>query len=267
MQMCANLMHLAIKTLRTALKILISTSYCGPCRLAELCNERLSEYQGKFQNLAAGTIINTMGWVEGQGKEAQAAICKAFGAEIILVIGDDKLHSALQLTFQVQMPAITVQSVTSSAAHTILDVTYCKTEQLCSIHVCVCAQAWTCSFNAARTAANMCGRRVQERRDTQVVKLPQSGGTVQLHRDAHKQLRDAAIKDYFLGRVGEMAPSLQQVKLSAVKVFRVAGSMGSQAGLLPAGMQAALVTTRLTPMDATDELVRAACSSSKLGGV
>ena len=74
------------------------------CRLAALCKERDSAYQGRYQNLAAGTIINTMGWVEGQGKEVQAHICRAFGADVVLVIGDDKLHSALQGMFQARAP-------------------------------------------------------------------------------------------------------------------------------------------------------------------
>jgi polynucleotide 5'-kinase involved in rRNA processing len=71
------------------------------CSLADLCKQREVAYQGRFQNLAAGTIINTMGWVEGQGKEVQAHICRAFRADVILVIGDDKLHRSMQMTFHV----------------------------------------------------------------------------------------------------------------------------------------------------------------------
>jgi hypothetical protein len=42
-----------------------------------------------------------MGWVDGQGKDVQAHICRSFGAGVIIVIGDDKLHSAMQVSFQV----------------------------------------------------------------------------------------------------------------------------------------------------------------------
>jgi hypothetical protein len=73
-----------------------------PCRLAELCKERENAYQEKsLQILAAGTIVNTMGWVDGQGKEVQAHICRAFEADVIIAIGDDRLHSAMQAAFQV----------------------------------------------------------------------------------------------------------------------------------------------------------------------
>jgi hypothetical protein len=39
--------------------------------------------------------------VDGQGKEVQAHICRAFEADVIIVIGDDRLHSAMQAAFQV----------------------------------------------------------------------------------------------------------------------------------------------------------------------
>lgn len=90
--------------------------------------------------------------------------------------------------------------------------------------------------------------------------MPKSGGTVQLHREAHKLLRDMAIKAYFLGSAGEMAPSLQQIKLSQAKIYKVAGSMGAQAGLLPASMAASVDPTRLTPVDVSEEMVRTAAS-------
>jgi mRNA cleavage and polyadenylation factor CLP1 P-loop len=235
------------------------------CRLAELCKERTQAYQGRFTNLAAGAVVNTMGWVEGEGRAVQAAVCRTFGADVILVIGDDKLHSALQSAFQARRQA----PFSCSCQHRRCACSAVRPWHLpperCS-RLCCCASRL---FAAAppplhlrvMVLAQARARRAQDSRQTEVVKVPKSGGTVQLCRDAHNLLRDVAIQEYFTGRGASMAPSLQQVKLSAARVFRVAGSMGVQAGLLPAGMAAAFASTRLTPVDVTPELVRARAHS------
>lgn len=70
-------------------------------RLAQLCKARETEYEGRYQNLASGTIIDTPGCQSGQERDAVKHICQAFAADIILVIGEDKLHSLLDSAFQV----------------------------------------------------------------------------------------------------------------------------------------------------------------------
>lgn len=70
-------------------------------RLAQLCKARETEYEGRYQNLASGTIIDTPGCQSGQERDAVKHICQAFAADIILVIGEDKLHSLLDSTFKV----------------------------------------------------------------------------------------------------------------------------------------------------------------------
>lgn len=80
---------------------------------------------------------------------------------------------------------------------------------------------------------------------------------MQLNREQHKLLRDISIREYFMGSSGELTPSLQQIKLSQANIYKVAGSLGAQAGLLPARMAAAIDPTRLTPVEVSEELVRA----------
>ena len=92
--------------------------------------------------------------------------------------------------------------------------------------------------------------------NTAVVKVPKSGGCVAVAREQHKVLRDIAIRDYFLGRDGAMTPAMRQLKLSDVHVFKAAGGLGSQAGLLPAGMAAVVDPTRVTAVPVTEELVQ-----------
>jgi hypothetical protein len=71
-------------------------------RLAKLCQERNAAYQGRYSSLAAGIIIDVIALSEGANRELQTHVCKAFNADIILVLADDKLHSSLNLMFRVR---------------------------------------------------------------------------------------------------------------------------------------------------------------------
>lgn len=97
---------------------------------------------------------------------------------------------------------------------------------------------------------------VQGDANTEVVKLPKSGGTVQRSREYHKFLRDLSIKEYFMGRSNEMQPALQSLNLSSIKLFKVPGSMTAGAGLLPASMASSVDPARLTPVEVTPDMVR-----------
>ena len=76
------------------------------CRLAQLCKARETAYEGRYQNLASGTIIDTPGCQTQAERNVTKIICEAFAADVIMVVGDDKLHSMLQSAFQVR-PEIT----------------------------------------------------------------------------------------------------------------------------------------------------------------
>lgn len=75
-------------------------------RLAQLCKARETEYEGKYQNLASGTIIDTPGCQSSQERDIVKHICRSFAADVILVIGEDKLHSLLDSAFKVCAPQV-----------------------------------------------------------------------------------------------------------------------------------------------------------------
>lgn len=56
---------------------------------------------GLVQVAAAGMMINTMGWVEGLGFELLLHTITAMKANIVLVVGQDRLLSQLQSKYQV----------------------------------------------------------------------------------------------------------------------------------------------------------------------
>ena len=54
-----------------------------------------------LQTGAAGMMINTMGWVEGLGFQLLMHTIVAMRANIVLVVGQDRLLKQLQATYQV----------------------------------------------------------------------------------------------------------------------------------------------------------------------
>lgn len=72
-----------------------------------LCSHVLK--QRKFTMLmqvvgAAGMLINTMGWVDGLGLELLLHTITAMKANIVLVVGEDRLLTQLQTKYQVCHP-------------------------------------------------------------------------------------------------------------------------------------------------------------------
>ena len=50
---------------------------------------------------AAGMVINTMGWVEGLGFQLLMHAIQAMQADVVLVVGQDRLFQQLQASQQV----------------------------------------------------------------------------------------------------------------------------------------------------------------------
>lgn len=64
-----------------------------------------------LQTGAAGMMINTMGWVEGLGFQLLMHTIVAMRANVVLVVGQDRLLKQLQATYQVlPLPSSNVYS-------------------------------------------------------------------------------------------------------------------------------------------------------------
>ncbi|GAB2237520.1 hypothetical protein Droror1_Dr00015422 [Drosera rotundifolia] len=62
----------------------------------ELAQTLEKQFAGNTESRAAGMVINTMGWVEGTGYELLLHAIDAFNADVILVLGQEKLWSMLK---------------------------------------------------------------------------------------------------------------------------------------------------------------------------
>lgn len=62
----------------------------------ELAQTLESQFAGNAESRAAGMVINTMGWIEGTGYELLLHAIDTFNADVILVLGQEKLYSMLK---------------------------------------------------------------------------------------------------------------------------------------------------------------------------
>lgn len=66
----------------------------------ELARTLEIQFTGNPEARAAGMVINTMGWVEGVGYELLLHAIETFNADVILVLGQEKLYSMLRDKFK-----------------------------------------------------------------------------------------------------------------------------------------------------------------------
>ncbi|XP_008793274.2 protein CLP1 homolog [Phoenix dactylifera] len=62
----------------------------------ELARTLERQFSGNAESRAAGMVINTMGWVEGLGYELLLHAIETFSADVVLVLGQEKLCSMLK---------------------------------------------------------------------------------------------------------------------------------------------------------------------------
>ncbi|KAI7996013.1 hypothetical protein LOK49_LG11G01660 [Camellia lanceoleosa] len=62
----------------------------------ELAQTLERQFAGNAESRAAGMVINTMGWIEGVGYELLLYAIDAFNANVVLVLGQEKLCSMLK---------------------------------------------------------------------------------------------------------------------------------------------------------------------------
>ncbi|KAG9451736.1 hypothetical protein H6P81_004640 [Aristolochia fimbriata] len=64
--------------------------------VTELARTLERQFAGNAESRAAGMVINTMGWVEGVGYELLLHSIHALNADVVLVLGQEKLYSMLK---------------------------------------------------------------------------------------------------------------------------------------------------------------------------
>ena len=190
-------------------------------RLADCVNRRLVADAGAG---ASGVVINTMGWVDGGGYDVLLEAVRAFRADVVLVLGSDKLFA--RLSEDVKALRFAAMPAPADAG----------------------AQALTAVASSTAPAPGAPGQLTAV---IAVVKLPRSGGVAERSREARQAARKARVHEYFYGPLRgpglppALSPHSTTVGFDDVSIVRV-GGVTSEAGLLPIGRASTLDPLRVT---------------------
>lgn len=73
---------------------------------------------------ASGTIVNTMGWINGEGYELLLHTIEALHVDVVVVIGHDKLYSDLSRAFKAPTSNVQVVKLPKSGGVVTRQVSY-----------------------------------------------------------------------------------------------------------------------------------------------
>jgi polyribonucleotide 5'-hydroxyl-kinase len=216
-------------------------------RLADCVNRRLATDPLAG---AAGLVINTMGWVDGGGYDIILDAIRAFRADVVLVLGNDRVFARLTedaKTLRFPAPA----APPSAGAPGVDGATSAPTP----------APALTAISSGSTASA--AGGGVQQP-VIAVVKLPRSGGVVERSRESRQAARKARVREYFYGppalaargpgAPSTLSPHSTTVSFDDVTIVRVGGAT-SEAGILPIGRSSTLDPLRVTVVAPTRDLL------------
>jgi polyribonucleotide 5'-hydroxyl-kinase len=198
-------------------------------RLADTVNRRMAS-----DDLArvSGLVVNTMGWVEGEGYPVLLEAIRAFQADIVVVMGHDRLFAQLSEDVKKIEYPVTAGAAQDGGKGAGAGV-----------------GAGASSSSSSSSSSSLAGGRPPKA--VSVLKLARSGGVVQRDTPFRRAARKSRFKEYFYGpdRGPGVPPSLSPevitVKFDDVFVARVGGAT-VDAGLVPVGKQSALDPLRVT---------------------
>ena len=156
---------------------------------------------------ASGSVVNTMGWVDGAGYKLLLRALDALKITDVLVVGQERLHAELRRDFR---------------GKTVLGSNH----------------------------------------PIEVWKLPKSGGVVERSPAFRRATRDAAVKAYFYGPEGDLAPSSTTVDFGKVSVFKIGSGPRAPSSALPIGQKTSADPLRVSTVAPSMGLLNAVLAVS-----
>jgi polyribonucleotide 5'-hydroxyl-kinase len=219
-------------------------------RLADCVNRRLA---ADAVAGASGLVINTMGWIDAGGYDIILDAIRAFRADVVLVLGNDRVFARLtedvrSLRFPLAPAPAAVASGGGGGA------SGGETGE-------ASGAARDASLMAvASSSAPAPGHPGFVQPVIAVVKLPRSGGVVERSRESRQAARKGRVHEYFYGPPssssgrGMLSPHSTTVSFDDVTVVKV-GGVASEAGILPIGRSSTLDPLRVTVIAPTSALL------------
>lgn len=189
-------------------------------RLAETLNTRITDPLAR----ASGLIINTAGWVEGTGKELLIDAARALEVDIVLVMGQDKLHADLKRALGSAREGGPGAAASGGAG------------------------------GAAAGGTALTG-------EATVIKIPRSGGVVDRTTPHRRAARARRIREYFYGVDNTLSPATLDLTFDEVRVFSVK-SLNITAAMMPVGTESTLDPVSVSEEEITASMLHSTLAVS-----
>ncbi|KAF9592647.1 hypothetical protein IFM89_016304 [Coptis chinensis] len=202
----------------------------------ELSRTLERQFTGNVESRAAGMVINTMGWIEGVGYELLLHAIDTFNADVVLVIGQEKLCSMLKDVLK-NKPNVDVVKLQKSGG--------------------------VVSRNAkARQKARSYRIRVKSNFFTRTVDYITERGYCNQNPFKVEYLFANFchafvffFQEYFYGLTNDLSPHSNIVSFSDLFVYRVGGGPQAPRSALPIGAEPAADPMRLVPVNINRDLL------------
>ena len=94
-------------------------------------------------------------------------------------------------------------------------------------------------------------------RDVQVWKLQKSGGVVERTPEFRRRSRDARVREYFYGPLGDLSPHSQTLEFGKVSIFKIGAGPSAPRSALPIGQESSADPLRVSTVAPSMSLLNA----------
>lgn len=209
-------------------------------------------------------VINTMGWVEGLGFQLLMHAIKAIHADIVLVVGQDRLFQQLQASFQVRLSWNKCESIATENFHvcigwfqrSIIALTSTVMIRVASACFCTVLPLSFCCLGTVFMSKFCIMQGSQSTHQTEFVKVSKSGGVVTRQPPYRKSARISRVKEYFYGFKDDLQPPSVTMSMEQLQVYKVGGGPKAPLSALPIGATAVADPLRIAPITNCSGLLR-----------
>lgn len=189
----------------------------------------------KEESRASGIVVNTCGWIEKEGYDLLLDTIRAFKADVVLVIDNERLHTDLK---DKEFIASKIEFVKLKKSGGVLVSGF-----VCSFDLCFCFLGSCFSFfQKKKKKTNPLNHDEQHQsRD----------------RESRSLARQQSIREYFYGARGELHPHHLVILSSVVRTCTVGGEHQAPSTALPVGAERVLDVTEVNQVEPSGEMKHA----------
>jgi polyribonucleotide 5'-hydroxyl-kinase len=166
---------------------------------------------------ASGVVVNTMGWIDKAGYGLLLHALEALAIDVVLVVDHEKLHAELSRDLRGKKIKVV----------------------------------------GGGGGGEDGGAGPETERDVQVWKLQKSGGVVERTPEFRRRSRDARVREYFYGPLGDLSPHSQTLEFGKVSIFKIGAGPSAPRSALPIGQESSADPLRVSTVAPSMSLLNA----------